>query len=252
MLLIDVFSKVSPLSSKELIQRNLNVYIASLVGISSAYIYQSIEDDKRYNRLHESLFSKYIKKDANILEIGFGNSYGANLDYYKSDNRIVGIDPAIDINDTTKINNIKKKYSDRNISLQLMKGSAENINYASDSFDVIVSTLVFCTIDDPIKALRECSRVLKKGGLLLCIDHILSDDDSFLAYQQKLLSPLQEIVADGCHLNRRTDLLFEQFTRSNNDNVNNDILFDKILSLEYFTINSQWPICRQISAVLQK
>jgi SAM-dependent methyltransferase len=250
MLLKDVFSKVSPLSSKELILRNLNVYIASLVGISSAYIYQSIEDDKRYNRLHESLFSKYIKKDANILEIGFGNSYGANLDYYKSDNRIVGIDPAIDINDTTKINNIKRKYSDRNISLQLMKGSAENINYASDSFDVIVSTLVFCTIDDPIKALRECSRVLKKGGLLLCIDHILSDDDSFLAYQQKLLSPLQEIVADGCHLNRRTDLLFEQFTRSNNDN--NDILFDKMLSLEYFTINSQWPICRQISAVLQK
>ena len=48
MLLKDVFSKVSPLSSKELILRNLNVYIASLVGISSAYIYQTIEDDTAY------------------------------------------------------------------------------------------------------------------------------------------------------------------------------------------------------------
>lgn len=252
-----ILSEISPLSSKDLLLNNLKrIYVSSLLGISGITVYQSIKDDKRYNDIHQELFDKYItndKKALNILEIGFGNNDGANFDYYPNDNRInlVGIDPTIDMNDINKISRIKNKYSTKNINLELVQGSAEKMNFQSESFDLIVSTLVFCTIPNPILALRECSRVLKKSCHLIAIDHIQSDNDNFLAYQQKLLSPLQEIVADGCHLNRRTDLLFQQYTSSNNNNQN-DILFDKILSQDYYTLNTQWPISRQVSVVLEK
>lgn len=257
MLFLSLSSSSSPISTKDTVLRNLrNAYVSSLVGISSVFIYQSIQDDKRYESIHQQLFNKYMnqQKNLNILEIGFGSKDGANLMYYPKNNNInlIGIDPSIDIEDKDKINKITKKYLDKNINLELKKESAEKINYPSGYFDIIVSTLVFCTIDNPIKALEECAKVLKPGGVFIAIDHIQSDNDNFLAYQQKLLSPLQEIVAQGCHLDRRTDLLYKEATRNMNNNNNDNILFNKLISLEYFTLNSQYPISRQIVTVLEK
>jgi hypothetical protein len=49
--------------------------------------------------------------------------------------------------------------------------------------------------------------LLRKSGRLLCVEHILGKRGSALELQHNLLNPLQIQLADGCHLNRQTDLL---------------------------------------------
>ena len=52
-------------------------------------------------------------------------------------------------------------------------------------------------------ALHEVKRVLKPGGKLLYWDHILADSTKpLLRLGQTVLTPLQQALADGCHLNR--------------------------------------------------
>jgi ubiquinone/menaquinone biosynthesis C-methylase UbiE len=89
-------------------------------------------------------------------------------------------------------------------TLRTVNGVAEALPLADGSADVVVSTLTLCSVVDPDAALREVVRVLKPGGAFLFVEHVLSEDDAGLAAQQRALSPLQVLTADGCHLDRRT------------------------------------------------
>lgn len=49
----------------------------------------------------------------------------------------------------------------------------------------------------------ELRRVLKPGGKLLYWDHVYADKSKpVLRLSQDVLNPLQQALADGCHLNR--------------------------------------------------
>jgi len=80
------------------------------------------------------------------------------------------------------------------------------------SFDVVVSTLVLCTVPDPEAAVAELRRVLAPGGRLLFIEHLRADT-SRLARWQDRLAPPWAAFASGCRCNRTTlDLLARTFT----------------------------------------
>ena len=52
-------------------------------------------------------------------------------------------------------------------------------------------------------AVCEVKRVLKPNGKLLFWDHIYADPGKpLLRLSQEILNPLQQVLADGCHLNR--------------------------------------------------
>uniref|UniRef100_A0A7N0V6D9 Methyltransferase type 11 domain-containing protein n=1 Tax=Kalanchoe fedtschenkoi TaxID=63787 RepID=A0A7N0V6D9_KALFE len=55
-----------------------------------------------------------------------------------------------------------------------------------------------------IQLLAEVRRVLRPGGLYLFVEHVAAKDGSFLRVIQTLLDPLQQALADGCHLTRNT------------------------------------------------
>ena len=56
----------------------------------------------------------------------------------------------------------------RNLSnVSLVQGSAEDLPFASMSFDAVIATLVLCRLRDPAKGLAQMVRVLKPGGSLL-------------------------------------------------------------------------------------
>ena len=64
---------------------------------------------------------------------------------------------------------------------------------------------VLCSVPSVQRALTEVQRVLKPGGQLLFIEHILAPDpDKKLRLFQHILNPLQQATADGCHLDRDT------------------------------------------------
>ncbi|KAL3808279.1 hypothetical protein ACHAXA_001168 [Cyclostephanos tholiformis] len=90
-------------------------------------------------------------------------------------------------------------------SLRTYHGVAESLPFATGSIDAVVSTLTLCSVVDQKRALSEINRVLRpRTGRYLFWEHVISEDDRVLAFVQGALSPLQTIVADGCHLDRRT------------------------------------------------
>jgi hypothetical protein len=53
-------------------------------------------------------------------------------------------------------------------------GDAQALAFPAASFDVVVATLVFCSVPDPVLGLAEARRVLVPGGRLLLVEHVLS------------------------------------------------------------------------------
>ena len=66
------------------------------------------------------------------------------------------------------------------------------------SADVVVSSLVLCSVPDPSLALAEVVRVLRPGGLLLFYEHVRSAH-RLLGAAEDLLTPLWGRLAGGCH-----------------------------------------------------
>ncbi|XP_020080616.1 methyltransferase-like protein 7A isoform X2 [Ananas comosus] len=81
---------------------------------------------------------------------------------------------------------------------------AEALPVRENTMDAVIGTLVLCSVKDVDTALREVKRVLKPGGLYVFIEHVAARDGSLLRFVQGTLDPLQQFVADGCHLTRQT------------------------------------------------
>lgn len=92
------------------------------------------------------------------------------------------------------------------VDISIGQASAESLPYRGDRFDVVIASMVFCTIPDVETALREVSRVLKPGGELRFLEHVI--DDGWRARLQRSVAPLWKRVAGGCHLTRQTGSLF--------------------------------------------
>lgn len=58
---------------------------------------------------------------------------------------------------------------------------------------------VLCSVPSPAAALSEVRRVVAPGGRLAIIEHVAAPVSSkpLVALGQKLLDPLQQLVADG-------------------------------------------------------
>ncbi|MUW14795.1 methyltransferase domain-containing protein [Halorubrum sp. CBA1125] len=79
---------------------------------------------------------------------------------------------------------------------------AESLPYRDDTFDVVIASMVFCTIPGVETALSEVSRVLKPGGEFRFFEHVA--DDGWRGRVQGVLAPLWKRLAGGCHLTRQT------------------------------------------------
>jgi ubiquinone/menaquinone biosynthesis C-methylase UbiE len=85
---------------------------------------------------------------------------------------------------------------------QTLRAPAEDLPFEDGSFDVAVSTLVLCGVDDQPRALRELRRVLRPGGRLLFLEHLRSDDPATARLQDRM-NWLNRLVV-CCDCNRPT------------------------------------------------
>jgi ubiquinone/menaquinone biosynthesis C-methylase UbiE len=132
-----------------------------------------------------------------VLEIGGGT--GANLEYYGQGVRTLTlVEP-----EKPMLVRLQRHIEQRAPQAKALRAPAEDLPFNDASFDVAVSTLVLCTVDDVPRALRELHRVLRPGGKLLFIEHVRSDDPTLARRQDRML-PINVRVAHGCHPNRRT------------------------------------------------
>ncbi|QDV89872.1 Ubiquinone/menaquinone biosynthesis C-methyltransferase UbiE [Phycisphaerae bacterium RAS2] len=59
-------------------------------------------------------------------------------------------------------------------TLQLVEADATNLRFPDASFDTVATSCTFCSVPDPVDALRELFRVLRPGGRLLMFEHVRS------------------------------------------------------------------------------
>ena len=137
-----------------------------------------------------------------ILEIGFGT--GLNLPHYPAGTeKITTIDPNPGMK---KLAQSRIVASDITVDYQVLNG--ESLPMEDGSFDSVVCTWTLCSIPQADKAIAEVYRLLKSGGKFFFIEHGLSRD-SQIQFWQNSLTPLQKIIADGCHLNRNIKSIIE-------------------------------------------
>lgn len=158
--------------------------------------------------MSDPAFSQYRQKvlanvEGEVLEIGFGT--GLNLSYYPHYiEKVTTVDPNSGMNKLAQ-----KRIQASKIQVENRILNSENLPMADSTFDSVVSTWTLCSIPRVEKALQEIYRVLKPGGKFFFVEHGLSDKPNIQVWQNRL-TPLQKIIADGCHLNRNIQGLVEQ------------------------------------------
>jgi ubiquinone/menaquinone biosynthesis C-methylase UbiE len=131
-----------------------------------------------------------------VLEIGGGT--GANLPCYGPDVRsLTTTEPQ-----PAMLRRLERAARAHRPDATVLRAPAEDLPFDDHSFDVAVSTLVLCGVDDQPRALRELRRVLRPGGQFLFIEHLRAADPA-LARLQDRMNWLNRLVV-CCDCNRPT------------------------------------------------
>ena len=131
-----------------------------------------------------------------VLEIGVGT--GLSLPHYPPDVEVVGVEPSEPMR-----RRARRRAEELGREVTLVDAPAEELPFADDSFETVVSLAVLCSVRDPEHVLAEIRRVLRPGGRFIFLEHVRSDDPELGEKQDRWERPWGWI-AGGCHPNRRT------------------------------------------------
>ena len=90
------------------------------------------------------------------------------------------------------------------VPVTVLAGTATALPLADGSVDAVLCALVLCSVDDPDAALAEVARVLRPGGTLHLLEHVVGEPGSRRRWVQQLLDPAWNRIAGGCSLTRDT------------------------------------------------
>jgi ubiquinone/menaquinone biosynthesis C-methylase UbiE len=131
-----------------------------------------------------------------VLEIGGGT--GANLPWYgPTVTSLTLTEPQLPM-----LRRLERTATEHHPSAKVLRAPAEDLPFDDHTFDVAVSTLVLCGVDDQPRALRELRRVLRAGGQFLFIEHVRAEDAGTAQLQDKM-NWLNRLVV-CCDCNRPT------------------------------------------------
>jgi ubiquinone/menaquinone biosynthesis C-methylase UbiE len=139
-----------------------------------------------------------------VLEIGAGT--GANLPHYPDAvEHLMLCEP-----DEGMASRLREKLPPSPPwTVEVSSAPGEHLPADDASQDVVVSTLVLCTVADVDASLAELRRVLKPGGRFLFLEHVLDEDHAPRRAVQVGLTPVWKRVAGGCCLDRSTGARIE-------------------------------------------
>lgn len=121
-----------------------------------SFIYDQTVKTRWFEELRKREFElAQIQPHQRVLVIGIGT--GLDIPYLPKTAKITGVDISPEMLAITKK---KSEHHD----IVFLEMSAEHLDFEDQSFDVIIMNLILSVVNDPKKALREASRVLKPSG----------------------------------------------------------------------------------------
>ncbi|XP_026204919.1 methyltransferase-like protein 7A [Anabas testudineus] len=135
-----------------------------------------------------------------ILEIGCGT--GANFTFYPPGCKVICTDP------NPHFEKYLKESMEQNDHLTYEKfvvASGEDLGTVEDeSVDVVVCTLVLCSVNNIPQTLREVHRILRPGGAFFFLEHVAADTSTWSYFLQHVLQPAWYYFGDGCGITLET------------------------------------------------
>lgn len=131
-----------------------------------------------------------------ILEVGVGT--GASLPWYKGGSPLVAVD---------REGEMARAALERAVALgrptAIGQMDAQYLAFSDATFASVVVSLVFCSVAEPVRGLRQIRRVLRPGGRLYMLEHV-RPDHPLLGPLADLLTVPWHALSRECNLNRRT------------------------------------------------
>lgn len=149
-------------------------------------------------------------ENGRVLEIGVGT--GKNFPFYPADAEITAVDFS-----EKMLKRARDRAEKQKVTVGLQQMDVQAMDFADDTFDTVVATLVFCSVPDPVRGIREVERVCKPGGKVVLLENNFSSIP-ILGRLVKLVNPLLLRVI-GADFNRhpldnvaKSDLEVERVT----------------------------------------
>jgi ubiquinone/menaquinone biosynthesis C-methylase UbiE len=140
--------------------------------------------------LRESLLAE---AGGDVLEIGGGT--GANLPFYRPEAGSLTITEP----DAAMMRRLARRARQQAPLAKILRAPAEDLPFEDGTFDVVVSTMVLCSVSDQPRALRQLRRVLRPGGQLLFIEHVRSGDPRLARHQDRMNWMCQAVMRCDCN-----------------------------------------------------
>ena len=116
----------------------------------------------------------------NILEVGVGT--GINFAYYPAGDEITAIDFSEQM-----LKRAKKKANKQNLKVNLQLMDVQQLDFADNTFDTVVGTLVLLVVPKPVQGIIEVQRVCKPGGKVIFLE---ANAIPLLRWRLKIINPL--------------------------------------------------------------
>lgn len=169
---------------------------ASMLGRLTSRVYDPVSalGDRLFLASHRDALVDGI--DGRVLDLGAGT--GWTFPY------LAAIDGSLEVHalepDPHMSARARQRAGSLDLDVTVHAGVAEELPFRDGSFDVALSSLVLCTVDDPVAAKDELARVLTSGGEVRMLEHVRGQ--GLRGRLQEVAAPLWRPLAGGCHLDR--------------------------------------------------
>lgn len=99
------------------------------------------------------------------------------------------------------------EFASRGLPIEVIDAVGEDLPLPPDSVDSVLLAYVMCTVTDPSRVLAEVDRVLRPGGPIAVLEHVVGPDGTWMRRLQRLAAPWWPWVAGGCRCDRDTGAL---------------------------------------------
>lgn len=157
--------------------------------------YDILESPMEMMSLKEWRINLMKELKGKVLEVGVGT--GKNIEYYPDNIDITAIDFS-----EKMLEKAREKSEKYNKQVTLLQMDAQDMNFQDNTFDMVFTTCVYCSVPDPMKGLKEMRRVCKPNVKIIMIEHVRSEN-KILGLIMDILNPIV-VNTYGANINRKT------------------------------------------------
>ncbi|WP_250008704.1 class I SAM-dependent methyltransferase [Actinoplanes sp. M2I2] len=137
----------------------------------------------------------FARLPSTVVELGPG--VGANLRYLRPGTTLVAVEPNRPMH-----RRLRAAAERRGVRLDLRDQVAEHTGLAGGSADAVISSLVLCTVTDPVGVLAEVRRILRPGGTFRFLEHVAARAGTPTRALQRALRRPWAWTFEGCSCER--------------------------------------------------